>query len=196
MLKRASSLAFYGGAWVFPGGRVEPEDGDIEHALLDAARVAGVRELHEEAGLVVAPEQLVGFARWLTPPGRARRFDTFYFATRAPEAEVVLDPREADDYGWWVPARALEARERGEIELPPPTFVTLTQLATFRTVAEACETWGKRLFHYIPHPCAVEGGHVYLYEGDAGYASRDPDAPGPRHRLCAIDDTWRYEWSS
>ena len=42
--RRSSKLAFHGGAWVFPGGRIDPEDyGDAPDDLASAARrAAGV----------------------------------------------------------------------------------------------------------------------------------------------------------
>lgn len=197
MLKRASQLAFFGGAWVFPGGKVEPEDGDLANALLRAARVAGARELFEEAGIRVDPEHLVPFARWITPPGRSRRFDTFYFAVAAPDTEVLVDLRESDEHRWFTPAAALEAHARQEIELPPPTYVTIVQIAELKDVRDACVRLAEQLTEYVPHPVKVEGGGtVYLYVGDAGYDTRDANLPGPRHRLWAADGSWRYERSS
>jgi 8-oxo-dGTP pyrophosphatase MutT (NUDIX family) len=195
MLKRASQLAFFGGAWVFPGGKIEDEDGDLVNALPQAARVAGARELFEEAGIRVDPEHLVPFARWVTPPGRSRRFDTFYFAVSAPEAEVLVDLNESDEHRWFTPAAALDARARGEIELPPPTYVTLVQIAELANVREASVRLAQQMTEYVPHPCQVEGGGtVYLYEGDAGYETRDPNLPGARHRLSAANGGgWRYE---
>src|SRR5690606_9484735 len=49
LVQRAAQLSFHGGAWVFPGGRVE----GAELALgdeLGAARLAARRETFEEAG--------------------------------------------------------------------------------------------------------------------------------------------------
>jgi 8-oxo-dGTP pyrophosphatase MutT (NUDIX family) len=195
MLKRAAQLTFFGGAWVFPGGRVDPEDGDLVNALPDAARIAAGRELFEEAGLRVDPKDLTYFARWITPPGRPRRFDTFYFAVPAPLTEVVLDARESDEFRWIRPEAALEARTTGEMELPPPTFVTLSELARLTDVSTACVTLTQRKTEYVPRPCEVEGGMVYLYDGDAGYGARDPNTPGARHRLTAVNGVWRYERS-
>jgi 8-oxo-dGTP pyrophosphatase MutT (NUDIX family) len=193
LVRRAAKLAFYGGAWVFPGGRVEAEDGDLEAALPEAARRAAVRELYEEAGLRVREDELVGFSRWLTPPGRSRRFDTFYFAVRAPSGEVRLQLEELDAHRWLTAREALEARERGELELPPPTFVTLDVLSAFRDVQHACEALAAKPLHYVPRPLSVEGGLLYLYPGDAGYETSDPSLPGARHRLHAIGPRWRYE---
>lgn len=62
LVERAQSMAFAGGATVFPGGKIDPADhalaqasaaGD-DDALMDiAARIAAVRETLEETGLVI-----------------------------------------------------------------------------------------------------------------------------------------------
>jgi 8-oxo-dGTP pyrophosphatase MutT (NUDIX family) len=193
LLRRNSQLAFYGGAWVFPGGRVDAADGTGGDAL-QAARAAAVRELREESGLAVTAGDLVYFAQWLTPPGRPRRFDTWYFAACAPDGAVQVDQGEVDDHRWMSPAEALRARDAGSIELPPPTFVTLAQLAVHADPALACAALrAGRVRRYVPRPCEVDGGVVYLYEGDAGYAHRDPSVQGARHRLSAMQHGWRYE---
>jgi len=196
MLRRNSKLAFYGGAWVFPGGRIDPEDareGDSDP--LSVARAAAVRETAEEAGLAVADAELVHFAQWVTPPGRSRRFDTWYFAVRAPAGErVTIDRGEVHDHRWMRPKDALDARDRGEIELPPPTFVTLSQLTEHADADSAYAALSATpVVHYVPRPVPVEGGAVFLYGEDAGYADRNPNAEGPRHRITAIGPTWRYE---
>jgi glyoxylase-like metal-dependent hydrolase (beta-lactamase superfamily II)/8-oxo-dGTP pyrophosphatase MutT (NUDIX family) len=55
---RPESMAFGAGLHVFPGGRIEPADGQPEALARtrngDAARVAALRELFEEAGVLVA----------------------------------------------------------------------------------------------------------------------------------------------
>ncbi len=52
MLRRTIAAAFAGGAYVFPGGKVDAADGEIES---DAAyRVAAIREVYEEAGVLLA----------------------------------------------------------------------------------------------------------------------------------------------
>lgn len=194
LLRRNSQLAFYGGAWVFPGGRIDPVDGDGAEPER-CARNAAVRELCEESGLCVQADELACFARWLTPPGRPRRFDTWYFAVVAPDgAAVQVDQGEVDAHRWLTPRDALQARAEGAIELPPPTFVTLAMLAAhdgaqaaYRALRDAPP------LTYVPRPCEVPGGVVYLYQGDAGYEQRDPAAAGARHRLSALADGWRYE---
>lgn len=194
LVRRATTLAFYGGAWVFPGGRIDAEDGDVEHALEQAALRAAARELREEAGLVVQESALAYFARWLTPPGRTRRFDTFYYAAIAPEGgDVQVDRGEVDAHRWMQPIAALQAHSRGEIELPPPTFVTLTSLVPYACASDAHTRLPIERQHYLPRPCKTDAGTIYLYPGDAGYETRDPELAGIRHRLTALGPAWTYE---
>src|SRR3954463_10071362 len=57
LVRRNPEARFMGGAWVFPGGAVSGDESPQE---------AGVRELHEEAGIEVGGE-LVPYSRWITP---------------------------------------------------------------------------------------------------------------------------------
>lgn len=68
MLRRAKEMRFAGGAAVFPGGRIDQADRELAGALgiestIDgaaaAARIAGVRETLEEAGLVIGIDRQV-----------------------------------------------------------------------------------------------------------------------------------------
>ena len=107
---------------------------------------------------------------------------------------MQVDQGEVDAHRWLTPRAALQARAEGAIELPPPTFVTLAALAAHdRPEAAYGALRAAPPRRYVPRPCEVEGGVVYLYEGDAGYALRDAAAPGARHRLTALADGWRYE---
>ena len=68
-LRRSPDLKFMGGYWVFPGGRIDPDDhpigGDADD--LAAARHAAAREAHEEAGVTVDPNDLHPICQWTTP---------------------------------------------------------------------------------------------------------------------------------
>lgn len=197
LLRRSSQLVFYGGAWVFPGGRIDAADtADDPGDLHAAAARAAIRELAEETGLALAASELVHFARWITPKGRARRFDAFYFAAYAPGGKVQVDQGEVDAYRWMRPADALAASAARQIELPPPTFVTLTQLALHADAPAVIDALRRRSpERYEPRPCQMGDSLVYLYEGDAGYAACEPASVGPRHRLVALDGAFRYERS-
>ena len=169
MGKRGARAAFMPSKFVFPGGAVDAVDAAVPLAAplaeRDAARLAeggppalgpalaaaAIRELWEEAGLVLgrpgawagAPRGWRGFAatgnmpdasaltfvfRAITPPGRPRRFDARFFMADA--SRLAGDP---DDFGAaedelsdlaWVPLA--EARA---IDLPFITEVVLAEVA-------------------------------------------------------------------
>jgi 8-oxo-dGTP pyrophosphatase MutT (NUDIX family) len=194
LLRRHSDIA-YGGSWVFPGGRID----DHEFAAagddtLAAARLAAVRETREEAGLTVTQDALVYFAHWTTPVIRPKRFSTWFFLAPASTEGVAIDGGEIQDFSWHTPAGALQAQRCGDIELPPPTFVTLTQLLPFTSVVQALAHFGNRDAVKIqPNVTKSASSVVYLYDDDAGYAEMSPDAPGARHRLLQpVDGPWQY----
>lgn len=196
LLRRSSKLAFHGGAWVFPGGRIDAEDRQGGVDALAAARRGAVREAREEAGLELDPGALVPFARWTTPVGPPRRFVTWFFAAIAGDDRVEVDGGEIHDHRWFEPEAALAARAGGRIELPPPTFVTLTRLAAFARADDAlAELTRSDTEVFTPRLQRVPGGMCSLYEADAGYAELDVDAPGARHRVWMLDSGWRYERS-
>jgi 8-oxo-dGTP pyrophosphatase MutT (NUDIX family) len=202
MLRRNSKLAFAGGAWVFPGGRIDPEDypeGAIstdDAAVAVAARTAAVREAMEEAGLVVDPEGLVWFAHWTPGPLAARRFATWFFMARAPEGAVTIDDGEIHEHLWIHPAEAMARRDAGEIELIPPTWMTLRLLAEEPTVDALLEAARAREPQiYVTHIARVDGGIASIWQGDAAYDDGDTTKPGRRNRLLMLADGWRVEIS-
>lgn len=201
LVRRNSNLAFHGGAWVFPGGRIDGDDFlalDGDDDVTAAARYAAVREAREEVGIVVDPRELVLFSRWVTPEGLPRRFDAWFFAAPAPDTPIQVDGGEIEEHRWFRPAEALAAKRAGAIDLPPPTFVTLTQFCTANRVTDAlAELRQRSLRSYVPRLRTLpEGGACSLYEGDAGYDTGDACCAGPRHRLwMRSDGSWIYECS-
>jgi 8-oxo-dGTP pyrophosphatase MutT (NUDIX family) len=208
MVRRHEKSAFMGGAYVFPGGAVDASDRElagprwtdgIAHAerqipQLDppdavAHHVAAIRELFEEAGILLARDsvgQLVSFgdpavagrladhrrkvhagsmtfqdvlaveglraaadalvlyAHWVTPPLGGRRFDTRFFAARLPPDQTAAhDERETTGSAWTSAGEAIQAAERREILLPPPTWITLRELAEFGGVDDVL-AWTSR----------------------------------------------------
>ncbi len=134
LAQRTPSARFMGGAWVFPGGAVSPEDGQGDRAL----RAAAIRELREEAGIELErPDELVAFSRWITPAQVKIRYDTWFFLGIAPAgAQAQVDGEEMVDARWFTPLAALDAHGRGEILLVFPTIKHLQQLSSFGSVAE------------------------------------------------------------
>lgn len=185
LVRKNPNLTSLGGTWVFPGGRMDPEDVGASHE--ERARAAAVREANEETGLVLNPEALFHHAHWTTPLQYERRFATDYFLTWV-DAELVPDGSEIVEAQWLTPERALAAREAGILRLPPPTFVTL-----WRLHHEGESLFETPPFRILPKPQAVDGGYVTLYDGDAGYESAELDADGPRHRVSLLKSGWSYQ---
>ena len=182
--------------WVFPGGKVDEADRTgTEDSDAAVARQAAVRELHEEAGLALDPESLLPFSRWVTPEISPKRFDTWFFVAEFEISQPVqVDGVEIGRHRWMSPLEALAARQRGEIDLAPPTFVTLATVAAYETCNEARSGLASGPFiTFRPQVCRTERGPCMLYPGDAGYAARDPAREGSRHRLWALESGWRYE---
>lgn len=53
MIERGAGMAFAPGAFVFPGGRIDPDD-RVGRDEIDAAKVAAIRETIEETGIATA----------------------------------------------------------------------------------------------------------------------------------------------
>jgi 8-oxo-dGTP pyrophosphatase MutT (NUDIX family) len=206
LLRRSPALAYAGGAWVWPGGRVDDVDrADPRSADADAdadaderaARRAACREASEELGLVFHPDRLTWFSHWTAPPGGVRRFETHLFVAEAPDGPVVVDGHEAVDHRWARPADVLDDQRAGLVELLPPTWVTLDRLRTFPDVATALGALGTGpVERFAGELHDVAGGRVVVFEPDVGYGGGSLDAPGPRHRFWLLDDGWRYERSA
>ncbi len=129
LVQRNPEARFMGGAWVFPGGSVDPREGEGDRAV----RAAAIREVAEEAGIALGPPQeLVPFSRWITPAQVRTRFDTWFFlAVAPPGAEPGIDGEEIVQWRWYEPRAALAAARAGEIFLVFPTIKHLEQLSVF-----------------------------------------------------------------
>jgi 8-oxo-dGTP pyrophosphatase MutT (NUDIX family) len=169
LVRRNPNARFMGGAWVFPGGAVDRDEGEGDQAL----RAAAVRELEEEAGISLGdPEQLVPFSRWITPREVKTRYDTwFYLAALPAGAEAHIDGSEVVDARWYAPAAALEARGRGELFMVFPTIKHLEQLAAFES-ADALLTHarGREVLPVEPR-VLIEGETARIVlPGEPGYS--------------------------
>jgi 8-oxo-dGTP pyrophosphatase MutT (NUDIX family) len=177
--------------WVFPGGRIDPEDHEGAEDLLAAARNASVREAHEEAAQRVDVTSLVWFAHWCPPPTAPKRFATFFFACRALGDEVTIDGSEIHEHEWMRPADALRRQAAQEVQLAPPTWITLHYLTRAATVADALEAFAAREPRFYETRMMKDDEHMhFVWQGDAAYPDLAPDTPGPRHRITVRADGW------
>lgn len=162
-LRRAREISFLPGFVVFPGGVVDASDAALAARLFgdprEQARACALRELYEEAGLLLTADglvprhpgrpplelsfdpppasALVEVARWVAPEDLEVRFDARFFATAAPpDLEATADGAEISRAWWAPPGQLLAQAEAGGDPLMWPTRVTLEALAACRSVAD------------------------------------------------------------
>lgn len=176
MLQR-SNVGAFAGMWVFPGGRID--DADEGHDDLSKARSAAVREAAEEVSATIDHSSLTVWSHWTPPLNAPARFTTWFFVAPWAGQQVVIDNHEIVNHQWMAPNHALTSG----IPMAPPTIVTLHELL---------EAGGHDAIHrgrvdppaYVTRPAvAADGSSIFLWSGDAGYETGDPDIPGPRNRL-------------
>lgn len=98
-------------------------------AFLDVARELGVR---------LRLDALAVFARWITPVMMPKRFDTWFYAVRAPDDQVAAcDGRETVDAEWIAPAEVLRLAEAGERTVIFPTRMNVQLLGEASSAADA-----------------------------------------------------------
>jgi 8-oxo-dGTP pyrophosphatase MutT (NUDIX family) len=168
LVKRTPKARFMGGVWVFPGGAVESHEGEDDAAH----RAAALRELHEEAGILLGDATaLVKFSRWITPAEVKVRFDThFFLAELPPNQEAQVDGEECVEHGWFTPQGALDAHAQQQIALVFPTIKHLEQLAQFTNAAELLREASTRKVVAVQPRIVVEGvGGRVLLPGEPGY---------------------------
>jgi 8-oxo-dGTP pyrophosphatase MutT (NUDIX family) len=194
MLHKTSKIAF-GGMWVFPGGRIDPEDHPADGDPDTAARNAAARETLEEAGIESRPEDFVYFAHWTPPASTPKRFATWFFAARADSHEVSIDGGEIQDHAWLEPAAALARHAAGEIDLAPPTWITLYQLSLYDSTQAILERLASLETKVFETRIGQDAGgiRVAMWAGDAGYETGDATLGGARHRLVMQPNGFAFE---
>lgn len=179
MLQRGAEARFMPGVWVFAGGVVEADDraaatsgpaAGIEADEL-AHRIAGARELGEEAGLRLDAEALHPWSRWITPVQVPMRFDTRFYVALAPADDAPChDPAEMADARWVEPAAALAEFAAGGFELSFPTIKHLEELRRFADAdAVLAEAAGRPVVPLTPKLISTEDGFDVLLPGEPGY---------------------------
>lgn len=151
------------------------------------AGTISLRAIAETAGVRLALDALVPFARWVTPPIDVRQFDAWFFLARIPEAQTPLaDDVETTQGRWLTPAEALSRGAAGELALPPPTWTTLRELEHFTSV-DAATDWATRrvIMPRQPQLQVLHGDRYLVLPGDplSSDAWHEPAMAETRFRL-------------
>lgn len=122
------------------------------------------------------PERLAYFSRWITPYFESKRFDARFFVAYAPRAqEASHDQEETTASRWISPTQAIEAYERGELYLAPPTYATLWELKAFESVQALFERFAQQTPPTIlPHLVTSQDMMTLLLPNDPDYPHDDP----------------------
>ena len=105
----------------------------LREALLGGR--ATLADVLRQAGAVLDAGLLHPWARWVTPPGETRRFDTRFYLARVPAGQEPLDlGGEGEAAGWQRARDALARQAAGELPILPPTQVALEEVAAAASV--------------------------------------------------------------
>ncbi|MFN9848759.1 MAG: NUDIX hydrolase [Alphaproteobacteria bacterium] len=145
-----------------------------EMAFLDVVRDLGVR---------LRLDALTVFARWITPVMMPKRFDTWFYAVRAPSDQVAAcDGRETVDAEWIAPAEILRMEAAGERTVIFPTRMNVQLLAEARDAADCVSRAQARTLVTVLPQVEVRGESRFLVlPPDAGYG----DVAEPMSRIGA-----------
>jgi 8-oxo-dGTP pyrophosphatase MutT (NUDIX family) len=109
-----------------------------QYRLLVFEKKLSFKEMLAGENLTPALNDFFYINRWITPPLFPIRYDTRFFAVRAPDnQETSHDRNELVDFEWISPAEALQKYKENKIKLVMPTIRTLELLSRFNSTEEA-----------------------------------------------------------
>ncbi|MEO8112991.1 MAG: NUDIX hydrolase, partial [Phenylobacterium sp.] len=126
-----------------------------------------VRDLETRLDL----DALTVFARWVTPAMMPKRFDTWFYAVKAPDDQLAAcDGRETVDAEWIMPGEVLRMAAEGERKVIFPTRMNLQLLAEAASAQDAVARAAARpLVTVEPQMRSGPEGRVLVLPSDAGY---------------------------
>jgi hypothetical protein len=131
----------------------------------------GIADLLEAEDLVLACEELVPFARWITPTFIAKRFDTYFYLAPAPPEQIAAhDGKEMVEAQWIRPADALADQASGKRKIVTATLLNLRKLNRSSTVSAAIDAALARPFvTVLPELVERPQGRILLIPEAADY---------------------------
>jgi 8-oxo-dGTP pyrophosphatase MutT (NUDIX family) len=147
--------------------------GQIEarHRAALAERKTTFVDVLTESAMVLALDELVPYARWITPETMPKRYDTWFFLAAAPPDQLgTHDGRESTDSLWLSAREAIAGGESGRFKLPFPTTRNLIKLGKQPNVRAAIEVAKKsRVVTVMPELMRLNGGRQLRIPLEAGY---------------------------
>lgn len=118
-----------------------------------------------------ATDRLIPFARWITPPARAKRFDThFFIATCDDDHDAAHDGGETTEAIWISPADLVQAAKEERYKLVFATRMNLQRLAMSETVSDAlAQARATPVVTVRPEAIDTPTGRMIRIPADAGY---------------------------
>jgi 8-oxo-dGTP pyrophosphatase MutT (NUDIX family) len=104
------------------------------------ARTRTFTSLLDELRVALDVTAIRPWARWITPEGESRRYDTYFFVAALPAGLTAAAVTGEASHADWIPvSQALAESTTGERPMLPPTVTTLTDIARYGTAAEVLE---------------------------------------------------------
>jgi 8-oxo-dGTP pyrophosphatase MutT (NUDIX family) len=124
-----------------------------------------------ETGMLLALDELVPYAHWITPEGMPKRFDTWFFLAAAPPEQAgAHDGKESTDSIWVSPREAVAGGESGRFKLPFPTTRNLIRLGKQASVQAALnDSRSRPIVTVMPIMTKLNGGRQLRIPREAGY---------------------------
>jgi 8-oxo-dGTP pyrophosphatase MutT (NUDIX family) len=125
-------------------GDTTGEDWEQDRQALEAHELA-FTDFLDRRGLKVRSDLLQWWGSWITPVFEPRRYDTRFFVAQLPEGQVTRDVSSESDQVVWMPVRdVIDAVDRKQMAMLPPTYATCLELYDFAEPAAALASAGAR----------------------------------------------------
>ncbi|MBT5204984.1 MAG: NUDIX domain-containing protein [Gammaproteobacteria bacterium] len=136
------------------GEQINTQDGKvIEYRRQLRNNEIDLTTICAKEGWILTVDQIHFFNRWVTPPGRPRRFDTRFFIGSAPDGQLELhDGEETTESIWISPTTALAENKKGKLAMMAVTIKQLEDLSSHEAAASLiARVESSRDFpHYLP----------------------------------------------
>lgn len=130
-------------------------------------------DIIEEENLILDAGAMHYIARWITPKGPPRRYDTRFFISRMPENQIPLhDDNELVHSEWISPLEILKKVEAEEMVLMSPTLRMVKSLSLFKNADDVIAAASANL---SDQRVKVDKNNNLVLPGDSFYDEADED---------------------